>query len=100
VTQPSFGVDPQRLDLIVNNVEAVSGEIARVEGSLRSCPPAGDEVFAEYGASAAYREFFEQWTAEVGATAGAAHQLSGSIKVAADNYQQSDDAATLRFGTR
>jgi hypothetical protein len=100
VAQPSFSIDPQRLALIVSNLDVVANDIERAESSLRSCPPAGGGVFGEYGAAAAYRDFFGQWTAEVRATAQAVIHFSRSVDTAAESYQQSDDAATQRFGTR
>jgi hypothetical protein len=99
VTQ-TFGVDPARLELIGRNLEVAGDYLDQAEAAVRSCPPAGTDVFAEYGVVAAYREFFDLWAREVHTTAGATHQLSHSLRQAVDGYRHSDDGAARRFGPR
>jgi hypothetical protein len=100
VTQPSFGIDLDFVASVAPIMDRVGADIAEIERGLHSSPPGGDEVFGEYGVTGAWREFFQLWTAEVGITAGAAHQFGDQLREAVAVYRQVDSDSAQRFGTR
>jgi hypothetical protein len=100
VTQPSFGVDLTFVASTAPIMDRVGADIAEIERALRSSPPGADDVFGEYGATGAWREFFELWTTEVHTTAGAAHQFGDQLREAVALYRQVDDDTAQRFGPR
>jgi hypothetical protein len=100
VTQPSFGVDLDLVASVAPIMDQVGADVAEIERGLHSSPPAGDDVFGEYGLTGCWREFFGLWTAELRTTAGAAHQFGDQLRAAVARYRQVDGDTAQRFGSR
>jgi hypothetical protein len=102
VTQPSFHVDPEMVARAASAVNWISRFYERTDLFLgdEHDRPGGEEAFGEYGALAAYREFFRRWKAEVQVTGRAAAQFDADLMTAVGNYVLGDRATAQRFGSR
>jgi hypothetical protein len=102
VTQPSFHIDTELVADAASAVSWISRFCEKTDhllGDERHWP-GGGEAFGEYGALAAYREFFRRWKAEVQTTHKAADQFGADLMTAVREYELSDGAAAQRFGGR
>ncbi|NJC69068.1 hypothetical protein HC031_04920 [Planosporangium thailandense] len=100
MTQPSFRVDPARLAPIADSMDRLGNALTGVSRCLRRYASGDDAVFAEYGAAKAWSDLLKVWTDEVKIASWAAHEWSGSVREAIDNYVGGDADAAERLGPR